>query len=86
MSPQHPWPLESQVGKTHINFYSLLKEQWKPYFNTILKAPLMHRRGKKKKKTKPPHFVTGVKEMDDGPIRTWHVPKNLKILPRHVKL
>lgn len=34
----------------------------------------MHRRGKKKK-TKP-RFVTGVKEMDDGPIRTRHVPKN----------
>lgn len=27
----------------------------------------------KKEKKKTPHFVTGVTEMDDGYVRTWHV-------------
>lgn len=36
--------------------------------NAILKTLLMH----KKEKKKPPHFVTGVTEMDDGYVRTWH--------------
>lgn len=31
----------------------------------------MHRR----KKNETSHFVTGVTEMDDGHIRTWHVPQ-----------
>ena len=43
--------------------------------NAILKTPLMH---KKEKKKKPPHFVTGVTEMDDGYVRTRHVQKKKK--------
>lgn len=42
--------------------------------NAILKTPLMH----KKEKKNPPHFVTGVTEMDDGYVRTWHVKKKKK--------
>ena len=34
----------------------------------------MHKKGKKN----PPHFVTGVTEMDDGYVRTWHVKKKKK--------
>ena len=52
--------------------------------NAILKTPLMH----KKEKKNPPHFVTGVTEMDDGYVRTWHdkKKKNLEILPLVVEL
>ena len=32
----------------------------------------------KKEKKNPPHFVTGVTEMDDGYVRTWHVKKKKK--------
>ena len=46
--------------------------------NAILKTPLMH---KKEKKKKPPHFVTGVTEMDDGYVRTRHVQKKKKKKP-----
>ena len=36
---------------------------------------------KKEKKKKPPHFVTGVTEMDDGYVRTRHVQKKKKKKP-----
>ena len=32
----------------------------------------------KKEKKKPPHFVTGVTEMDGDYVRTWHVQKKEK--------
>ena len=49
--------------------------------NAILKTPLMH---KKEKKKKPPHFVTGVTEMDDGYVRTRHVQKKKKKNPGNI--